>query len=75
MRTCSVLQVHLVTAEHVHVLVDDGGRVSVPLTGDVAADLRPGPGVGLGAEGEQEVTRGLVIAASKQITRRALVKR
>ena len=63
---------HLVSAKHVHVLTDDGGGVSVPLTRDVPGDLRPGPGVGLGAKCKQEVTRGVIIAASKQITSGAL---
>ena len=63
---------HLVSPKHVHVLTDDGGGVSVPLTRNVPGDLGLGPGVGLGAKCEQEVTRGLIIAASKQETRGAL---
>ena len=53
-------------------LTNDGGGVAVPLTRNVSGDLGLGPGVGLGAKCEQEVTRGLIIAASKQITRGAL---
>ena len=63
---------HLVSPKHVHVLIDDGGGVSVPLTRNVPGDLGLGPGVGLGAKCEQEVTRGLIIAASKQVTSGAL---
>ena len=63
---------HLVSAKHVHVLANDGGGVSVPLTRNVPGDLRPGPCVGLGAKCKQEVTRGVIIAASKQVTSGAL---
>ena len=71
-RSSIIREAHLVSPEHIHVLADDGGRVAIPLPRDVSGDLRPWPSVGLAAECEEEVTRGLVIAASKQVTRGSL---